>query len=99
VNDLMVGTLDAGVRYLAGGNGNGASRHHAPSDQSSLIAMDAKADPISMKLSQSPWLASYLLNGAENSFNAFGVNDEIRILLDPKETQKPNLRRVCGQRS
>lgn len=43
-------------------------------------------------------LTTYLLNGAESGYDAFGANDDIRIVLDPKETQKPNLRRVYGQR-
>ena len=36
-------------------------------------------------LKQNSWLASYLVNGAENGSNSFGINEEIKILLDPKD--------------
>jgi Ca2+-binding RTX toxin-like protein len=103
VNDLMVGTLEAGVRHLPGNgnNGNSTSKTQGLGEESALVAMEARFDSLFAKgkINQNSWLMSYLLNGAENSYNSFGVNGDIRILLDPQETQKPNLRRVYGQRS
>jgi Ca2+-binding RTX toxin-like protein len=101
-NTLMDGTLDAGVRLLPGkGNsGNGTSKAEVSGEQSALVAMEARFDSLFArgKVNQNSWLMTYLLNGAESGYNAFGVNNEIRIVLDPKETPKPNLRRVYGQR-
>ena len=46
-------------------------------------------------LKQNSWLASYLVNGAENGSNSFGINEEIQILLDPKN-DKNNKRIAKG---
>jgi hypothetical protein len=62
VNDLMVGTLDAGVRYLPenghNGNGNGTSKAEVPGDQSALVAMEARFDSLFAKgkVNQNSWL-------------------------------------------
>ena len=95
----MIGTLDTGVRHLPG---NGTSKHQAPSDPSALVAMDSRSDSLfaGMKLPQNSWLMGYLLNAAENGYNAFGVNDEIRIvLLDKADANPSKLRRAYDTRS
>jgi hypothetical protein len=95
-DSLMGATLEVGTRYLPGNNGNGTSKAPAPQYRSeeapsSLVNMDTRAaellagasSPAALK--QNSWLASYLVNGAENGSNSFGVNDGIQILLDPKD--------------
>ncbi len=87
---LMGGTLEAGTRYLPGNNGNGTSKPPVPSEQSSaLVAMEARFDSLFAKgkVNQNSWLASYLVNGAQDNFNPFGINGDIQILLDPKNNK------------
>ena len=98
VHSVMIGTLDTGVRHLPG---NGTSKHQAPNDQIALVAMESRSDSLfaGMKLPQNSWLMGYLLNAAENGYNAFGVNDDIRIVLDEKDKKNTKPRRMYGQGS
>jgi hypothetical protein len=81
----MDGTLDAGVRRLpgSGNNGNGTSKTQGLGEESALVAMEARFDSLfaTGKINQNSWLMTYLLNRAESGYNAFGVNDETRIVL------------------
>ncbi len=40
------------------------------------------------EVNQNSWLMTYLLNGADSGYNGFGSNNDIRIVLDPKDMGK-----------
>ena len=66
------------------------------------LSMSAETSNSTIKSKQSTWVSDYLLNAAENSYDGFGVDDEVRIkIFDDKEEGIYNrtLGKIYGRRT
>jgi Ca2+-binding RTX toxin-like protein len=95
---LMSATLSTGERHAAV-NANSQTQESSPK----LVVMES-ADPVAsiptaMEQAKSLWLTNFLVNSAQNSYNAFNANDEIRIKIsgDDEPDTSSILRRLYGK--
>jgi hypothetical protein len=94
-NLLMSGTLDAGERHLVGETNN-----QNQGGTTKLVMMDSTeaAIPTLMEQPQRRWLADFLVNGSQDTYDP---NREIRIKMfdENKEDTNSILRRMYGKRT
>jgi len=94
-NLLMSGTLDAGERRLVGETNN-----QDRGETTNLVVMDSTeaAIPTLMEQPQRSWLADFLVNGFQDSYNNPNNEIRIRILGEDKEDTNSIQRRMYGKR-
>jgi hypothetical protein len=97
-NTVMSGTLSTGERHVVAGKTNNQNQ----GGTTKLVMMDSKdteaSAPTLMEQPQRPWLADFLVNGSQDTYNP---NREIRIKMfdENKEDTNSILRRLYGKRT
>jgi len=95
-NLLMSGTLDTGERHLVG-----ETNSQDQAGTSKLVMMDSAevAIPTLMEQPQRRWLADFLVNGFQDSYNNPNREIQIKMFGEDKEDTNSILRRMYGKRT